>query len=365
MRVIKVKDREQAIKQALAVLKKGGLVIYPTETCYGLGADATNSVAVRKVLEFKGQRKGKPISVAVVDRKMAGEYVIINQTADNLYQQFLPGPLTVVSRSRGKTISALEAGKKTLGIRVPDSDLALGIVKAFGKPITSTSANASGKKTPYCLNDVLKYTSQNRLALVDFFLDAGKLSFHLPSTVVDTTLNEPEILRQGEINIVKTKSNSFISNCEAATKQVAKKIFKKYQDLLKKKTLIFALQGELGSGKTQFVKGLGQVLKIKDSIVSPTFTIIREYPLKLNLQRSDLCKSGMFYHLDTWRLEKGEELLDLGLEEMLKPGNVIVIEWLQKIRPILARLAKNKRVQLVWINIEHISETKRRISYQD
>ena len=360
MKVVKLNKGKELIKMALTVLRKGGLVIYPTETCYGIGGDATNLKAVKKVLEFKGSRGGKPISVAVSDKEMAKKYVVINKTADNLYQEFLPGPLTVVSKSKGKTIRVLEAGKETLGIRIPRYPLVIKIIKEFGRPITSTSANTSGKKTPYCLKDVLKYTSKKKLELIDLFLDGNRLPFHSPSTVVDTTLNTPTILRRGEIKISRTKSNSFISNSEAETKKIAQDILEKHLKLLSKKSLIFALQGELGSGKTQFAKGLALALNLRGNIVSPTFTIIREYPYKLGRM------PGMFYHLDTWKLERGEELLDLGLEEMLKPGNVIAIEWLQKIKPMLERFKKMKKAQLVWVNItiEDLSKNRRRIAYQ-
>ncbi|MBU4350998.1 threonylcarbamoyl-AMP synthase [Patescibacteria group bacterium] len=372
MKVIKVGNQSQAIKQAtikkaIAVLKKGGLVIYPTETCYGIGADATNLKAVEKVLQFKGSRGNKPVSIAVANKEMAEKYVLINSTAANLYKEFLPGPLTVVSKSRQKTARLLEAGQETLGIRIPDYDLIIKIIKEFNRPITSTSANTSGKKTPYCLNDVLKYTTPKRLGLVDLFLDAGRLPFHLPTTVVDTTLNEPKALRQGEIKIKATSKNTFISGSEEETKKIAQDIFKKYEKVLVKKSLIFALQGELGSGKTQFAKGLGLFLNIKNNITSPTFTIIREYPFSLSpqrLQRPGLCKSGVFYHLDTWRLEKGEELLTLGLEKMLSSKNVVAIEWMQKIRPILKQLQSKKKTQIIWVMIEFLSENQRRITYR-
>ncbi|MBI4359396.1 MAG: threonylcarbamoyl-AMP synthase [Candidatus Nealsonbacteria bacterium] len=355
MEIVKTRDQKRAVEKAVAILKDGGLVIYPTETCYGLGADATNTEAVKKLLEFKGSRGGKAVSVAVSDRKMAERYVEINETARNLYQKFLPGPLTVVSKSKARTDPVLQAGKETLGIRIPDYPLALKIIRRFGKPITSTSANTSGKKTPYCLKDVLKYTTQKRLALIDLFLDAGQLLYNSPSTVVDTTLNEPRILRQGEIKIKASSRNTFISESEEKTQEIAQKISKEHEKMLKSKCLVFALQGELGSGKTQFAKGLAKALGIRDNVVSPTFTIIREYPFKQRI----------FYHLDTWRLEKGEELLDLGLEKMLKPGNVVAIEWVQKMRSVLVRLAKNKKIQLIWVNIKHLSETKRKISYQN
>ena len=155
----------------------------------------------------------------------------------------------------------------------------------------------------------------------------------------------------------------FIYTESYATKEIAKKIIKKYSKLLSRKALIFAIQGELGSGKTQFAKGLGLFLKIEENIISPTFVIIREYPFKLEK------KQGIFFHLDTWRLEKGEELLDLGLEKMFEPGNVIAIEWLQKIKPILDNIQNKKgflfckETRLIWVTIESLSENQRRITY--
>lgn len=343
MRIIKISD--QSISDAIKVLQNGGLIIYPTETCYGIGADATNPQAVQKVLEFKGQRT-KPILVAVANKQMAQAYVELNQTAENLYQHFLPGPVAVVSKSKGKLAKSLEAGTGNLGIRIPDYPSFLALIAQFGKPITSTSANTSGRKTPYSLTDIQKYTSAKKLALVDLALDGGELPNHPPSTVVDTTLNEPTILRQGEIVIPDAAGQTFISNSEEETKKIATQILKIH---LSSQPLIFALQGELGSGKTRFAKGLGEALGIKSNIPSPTFTLIREYPIT----------SGIFYHLDAWRLEKGEELLDLGFNKMLKPGNVIAIEWLQKVKPILEKtLAK-----VIWVSIEDLGENKRRIKY--
>jgi len=356
MHIINLK-KESAIKiirRTVAVLNKGGIIIYPTETCYGIGADATNQEAIKKVLEFKGKRKNKPILIAVADQKMAADYVQINEIAENYYQNFLPGPVAVVSKSKSKVAPGIESANRTVGIRIPDYPLILKIIAAFGKPITSTSANTTGKKTPYSLADIQKYTSQKKLDLIDLFLDAGELPLRPPSTVVDTTMNEPTILRQGEIVIPDIAGQNFKSSSEAETKAIAIAIFSRYQNLLSTQPLIFALQGELGSGKTQFAKGLGKALGISANISSPTFNIIKEYPYS----------SGIFYHLDTWRLQRGEELLDLGLEKMLAPGNIIAIEWLQKIRPILEKIARQKKVCLIWLTIETISENKRRIRYK-
>lgn len=361
MKVLNLKREKtkEIIFQTIGVLKQGGLIIYPTETCYGLGADATNPAAVQKVLEFKGERKGKPILIAVCNQKMAQEYVQINEIAENLYKKFLPGPVAVVSKSKGKVAPGIESPQKTLGIRIPNYPLVLEIIRQFAKPITSTSANPSGKKPPYSLQDVLKYTSKKRLKLVDIFLDAGRLPLNPPSTVVDTTLQEPTVLRQGEIIIPTLPGQNFVSNSEEETKKIAQTIFQRLQNLLNSHCLVFALQGELGAGKTQFVKGLGKALGIKEPINSPTFILIKEYPIRQSV--NSLTRN--FYHIDTWRMQSPEDLLSLGFKQMLKPGNVIAIEWLQKVRPILEKAAKNKNVKVVWVTIEYLSETRRKIKY--
>ncbi|HUS60203.1 MAG TPA: L-threonylcarbamoyladenylate synthase [Nevskiaceae bacterium] len=360
MKIINLKKEkpEQAIQKAIAVLKKGGLIIYPTETCYGLGTDTTNPQAVKKLLQYKGGRGKKPISVAVANQTMAKKYVKINETAENLYQNFLPGPLTVVSQGKGKVTFGLESASQTLGIRIPDYPLILKLIAQFGKPITATSANTSGKKQPHSLADWQRYTSGKKQTMIDLFLDAGRLPKREPSTVVDTTLNEPTVLRQGKIKIPQIAGQIFVSNSEKETKTIAKEIFKRYQNLLNSSPLIFALQGELGSGKTQFVKGLATTLNIKTNVPSPTYIFVREYLYQLD------ALTGVLYHIDTWRMEKGEELLELGLKKMLKPGNVIAIEWLQKVKKILEKIAAGKKAKVIWLEIETLSPTKRRIKYQ-
>lgn len=355
MEILNLKElgEKKVIQKAVAILKAGGLIIYPTETCYGIGADATNKQAIEKLLQYKGERQGKPISVAVADQEMASKYVKINSTAANLYQKFLPGPLTVVSASLGKVVPVLESDSHALGIRIPNYPLALSLIQKFGRPITATSANTSGKKPPYSLADLKKYTTAKRLALISLFLDAGQLPTKPPSTVVDTTLNEHTILRQGEITIPDLPGQNFVSDSEAETKNIAAKILSQYRNILVSKSLVFALQGELGSGKTRFVKGLAEALEIKTNVNSPTFVLIKEYSFA----------AGILYHVDTWRMENGQELSSLGLEKMLQPHNVIAVEWLQKVRLILENIPQDK-VTIIWITIEALSPTRRHIKYQ-
>jgi len=349
-------SRPQLVKKAVEVLEKSGIIIFPTETCYGAGVDATNKRAVAKLLQYKGGRANKPISVAVADLEMAQKFVRINSIARHLYRNLLPGPLTVISASRGQVASQLESNNKTLGIRIPDNPLTLEIIRTFNKPLTATSANTSGKKPPYCLKDLIRYTTEKRLEFIDLFLDAGRLAHRLPTTVVDTTLNAPNVIRQGEITIKAAGANTFVSNSEKQTLRIAQNIFKKHRSLLSNSPLLFALQGELGAGKTVFAKGLGSAVNIKANINSPTYTLIKQYPYRLQQLR------GTFYHIDTWRMHDGKELLKLGLASLLQPHNLIAIEWLQKVKNILQKF--QPQTKIVWVLIKRLSLRKRQITFQ-
>jgi len=202
MEIISVEEAKKSQwEKVVAVLKKGGLIIYPTDTCYGLGAEATNPLAVDKLMAFKGEREGKPVAVAASDLAMAEEYVFLSPAAQTLAKKYLPGPLTLVCQSKHKTDPRLESDQKTLGIRIPNTPLVLAIIAALGKPITTTSANISGGASPYSRFSWEKETPRERQALVDLFLDAGELPFSPPSTVVDVSGEKIKIIRQGAIKI--------------------------------------------------------------------------------------------------------------------------------------------------------------------
>ncbi len=358
MRIISEKksNQDQIIAEATKVLQGDGLIVYPTETCYGLGADATNPKAVDKVFQFKGARKNKPISVAVADQKMAQKYVQVNQTAANIYRHLLPGPITVVSKSLGRVDPRLEAGTGTLGIRIPDYPLVLKLVQALDRPITATSANISGGKVPYTIQDVLDQLSKSKQKLVGLIIDAGRLPRRPPSSVVDITLNQPVLLRQGEIDFDQLGAKSVITNSPEETQKFAQKLLEKNLSIFKKKALLFALQGELGAGKTQFAKGLGRGLKISQPITSPTFIIVKEYPYQLDKVK------GVLYHIDAWRLAENNQTIDF-IKDYLRPGNIVALEWIQKGRKTLEALTKDKRVKIIWVEIAYLGKTKRQIKF--
>ena len=339
-----VKQVQKSVNTAIDFLKNGGLLIMATETVYVAAVDATNPRAVKKLANFKNRPFGKPFSVGVSNIDMAEKYIVLNESAKKLYKTFLPGPLTIVSTGKHILAPGIEAENGTLGIRIPDYPFFLKIVKKLGKPITTTSANASYQKRPYKISDILDNVSEKQRALIDLIIDAGELPHNEPSTVIDTTLDDPMILRQGEIRF-KGK-NKILSRSEENTQNISKELFQKYQSYLGKRPIIFALEGKMGAGKTQFTKGLGRVMGIKEEILSPTFNLVLEY--------------GKLTHIDAWRLQDSNELETLGFLKMVEDKNmVIAIEWADRV----SNLIKKYRDQavLVWVKIEYGKEENERL----
>lgn len=335
------------IDKAVEILKQGGLVIYPTETVYGIAADATNQEAIKKLNKYKQRPFGKPYSVAVSNIKMAEEYVELNENARNLYKMFLPGPATIISTGKHKVARGVETENGTLGIRISDYSLVIEIVNKLGRPITATSANASYQKRPYRISDVLENISEKQKKLIDLIIDVGELPHNEPSTVIDTTMDNPVILRQGEIKL-KNK-NEVLSRSEEQTQNLGKELLQKYEKYLGKRPIVFALEGEMGAGKTRFTKGVGKVLGIKEEILSPTFSLVLEYP--------------HFTHFDTWRFRDSSELEALGLVQMLEDKNMVIsIEWAEKVIDIIKKY--RDQAVIVWVKIEYgKKENERLISW--
>ncbi|MDU9376934.1 Threonylcarbamoyl-AMP synthase [Methanocorpusculaceae archaeon Sp1] len=177
---------DAVIEKAVQVLSRDGLVVYPTETIYGLGADALSEIAVYKVYEAKQRPMGKPISVAVSDIEMIHGIAYVDEFAERFISKFLPGPVTVVLPVKSCLPSDLTGGTGTIGIRYPDHAVALSIIAGLDSPITATSANISGEISPV--------TSDQVNVAHDFLIDGGVLP-GTPSTVIN--LAERKIERPG------------------------------------------------------------------------------------------------------------------------------------------------------------------------
>jgi L-threonylcarbamoyladenylate synthase len=176
---------------AADAVRDGELVVYPTETVYGLGADALDPDAVERVFEAKGRDRDDPISLAVPDVETALEYVQVSDRERRFMDRFLPGPVTVVCERRDPVPDALTAGLDRVGVRIPDHDLALALLDRVA-PITATSANVTGRPSVTRLAD-LDHEIREAAAVV---LDGGETG-GTASTVVD--VERGEIHRRGTI----------------------------------------------------------------------------------------------------------------------------------------------------------------------
>ena len=199
MRVVDA-DRpdSKVLDAAAAVLKSGGTVAFPTESFYGLGADALSPEAVRRVFRIKSRPESKPLLVLVDSIERALALVEgASPGARELMARHWPGPLTLVLRAAPLVPTEVTAGSGTVGVRVPGHAVALGLVRAAGMPVTAPSANPSGGAPPTRAGEVAASFGD----AVDFILDAGVTAGGAGSTLADCTVWPPRILRQGMIRL--------------------------------------------------------------------------------------------------------------------------------------------------------------------
>lgn len=186
-----LKADEVNIKEVLKILDHGGIIIYPTETLYGIGAKYNNRKALKKVFEIKKRpsEKSFPLIVDLKHLNLVAEY--IPSVAKKLIEKYWPGPLTIILPAR-KNLSQIIKKNGKVAVRMPGESFALKLIKESPFPITATSANISGYPAADCIETVLKYFKED----IDLIIDGGKLP-GIPSTIVDVTVQPPEILRQG------------------------------------------------------------------------------------------------------------------------------------------------------------------------
>ena len=197
MQIIKVGDKS-CIKKALAALSAGGVILFPTDTLYGFGADALSDEAVEKIYKIKGRDERKPMHAVASDIAMMEEYAGVPDMARMLAKEFMPGALTLILRKRDGINTGIAHGIPTIGFRIPNNPFCLKLAKEFGRPFTATSANRSGEKPECNARTILEQLGEGRNK-IDLFIDAGELPECQPSTVVDCSGKEPIILREGAI----------------------------------------------------------------------------------------------------------------------------------------------------------------------
>lgn len=197
MEIIRLSDSgvKKAVEKAVYALRKGAIIVYPTDTLYGLGVDARNGTAVARLKELKGRESKKPISIIVSDIPHMQTCGVLTSSARALAEKFLPGPLTLVLKATSAMPEEIQLNG-ALGIRIPNHEFCLALARAYDGPITTTSANVSGLPTKRNVNDIIWHFGPH-ISKVALVIDAGELPSSPPSTVVRCTDDTPYILREG------------------------------------------------------------------------------------------------------------------------------------------------------------------------
>jgi len=201
LRIVKIdadKPSLETLKEAANHLRKGRVIVCPTDTGYAFAANAIDKEAVVKVFNLKGRSYSNPMHIALDSMKTAQKYAHINKITEKVAEKFLPGALTMVLHKKKSIPDLLVAGKNTVGIRIPDNKIILSLCTMTGLPLTATSANISGEPTPYSAQEVVgRIGADANVALV---LDQGSLPARELSTIIDLTVYPPQLLRQGKIS---------------------------------------------------------------------------------------------------------------------------------------------------------------------
>lgn len=187
-----INPQPRLIRQIVECLKQGGVIIYPTDTTYGIGCDIFNRKGVKKIFQIKQRDSHKPFSFICTDLAEISSYAQVSNFAFKIMKRHLPGPYTFVLDATKVVPDSLSTKQKTVGIRIPDSPICHAIVKELGHPLVTTSANISGEQTPadpYEINEHLGH-------LVDMVVDGG-ISMNEASTVISLLNGSIEVLRQG------------------------------------------------------------------------------------------------------------------------------------------------------------------------
>jgi L-threonylcarbamoyladenylate synthase len=196
-----INDDIKYIEEAAKIIKDGGIVAFPTETVYGLGANALNVKAVEKIFNAKGRPQDNPLIVHVSSKDINNLVKNVPEVAQKLINKFWPGPLTIILNKKEIIPSRTSANLDTIGIRMPDNDIALKLIELSGCPIAGPSANISGRPSPTeverCIEDLN--------GRVDYIVGGERSNVGVESTIVDCTVNPPVVLRPGGITLEMLK----------------------------------------------------------------------------------------------------------------------------------------------------------------
>ena len=189
----------QILRRAARLISKDKVIVCPTDTGYAFAANALEARVVAKVFNLKGRSYSNPIHVAVSSIEAAEKYAHFNKAAEYLARKFLPGALTLVLPKKEIIPSLLVGGRDTIGIRIPNNKVILTLAAMTNLPLTATSANISGRPTPYSAREVTEQLGET-IENVSLVLDQGSLPVRELSTIVDLTTGTPQLIRQGQVS---------------------------------------------------------------------------------------------------------------------------------------------------------------------
>ncbi len=203
MKIIKIdgmNPEPDKIEIAKRVMKQGSIIVYPTDTVYGIGANIFNEKALLKVFSIKKRSKYKPLSICLSRIEDIEIVAHMDIKTEEIVRKILPGPFTLILKKKDNMFPLLTAGSNKIGVRIPDNRVCMNLSREF--PITSTSANISGHDVPESAEEVLKQLGPS----VDIILDSGICKHGVQSTVVDMTVYPPKVIREGAGNDLFRKS---------------------------------------------------------------------------------------------------------------------------------------------------------------
>lgn len=190
--------QDEVIERAGQLLQSGKLVVIPTETVYGLGANALDADAVEKIFTAKGRPSTDPLIVHVADRSQVDDLVNgVSATAERLMAAFWPGPLTLILQKSDRVPAQVTSGLNTVAVRMPDHELALAVIKAAGVPVAAPSANKFGRVSP----TTPEHVAAELAGTYELLVDGGPCTHGVESTILDTTSTPPRLLRPGSITV--------------------------------------------------------------------------------------------------------------------------------------------------------------------
>lgn len=193
--------------KAILLLKQGGVIAHATETCYGFACDIYDREALKSLYKLKKMDIKKPVSIMVASMKQAKKYGFFSKKSEQLAKKYWPGPLTIIVKRKKFLPKFLNPSIKTIGIRVPGHELTLKILRRFGGPLATTSANISGSPSPYSVSAIKKQFAGEKIK-PDFILDSGRLPKNPPSTIIDMSARRIKILRKGKIKIFEFRTQN-------------------------------------------------------------------------------------------------------------------------------------------------------------